>query len=228
METRQEQLLELIVENYIDTAEPIGSEFLIDVAKLTVSAATVRNEMRDLELAGYLTHPHTSAGRIPTAAGFQYYIDRLMKPTVPKKKIQDEIGIVAAAETDPVKRLKLLGRAVASIVQNAVLIAFDPDTIYYTGLSNVLAQPEFRDSGEQINISALFDTCEERLPDLYAVRGTEPNIILGDANPLGPMCGTIVSPSTSDILFAVIGPVRMNYRQNVGLLQYVHTYIGNF
>ena len=69
METRKRELLKLIVENYIETAEPVGSKFLIQRGNISVSAATVRNEMHELEREGYLTHPHTSAGRIPTELG---------------------------------------------------------------------------------------------------------------------------------------------------------------
>ena len=63
MEPRQEKLLKLIIENYIKTAEPIGSKFIVEVGDLEVSAPTIRNEMRELENSGFLTQPHTSAGR---------------------------------------------------------------------------------------------------------------------------------------------------------------------
>ena len=66
METRQQQLLNLVIENHIATAEPVGSKFLVSEGNLDWSEATVRNELRILEEEGYLTHPHTSAGRIPT------------------------------------------------------------------------------------------------------------------------------------------------------------------
>ena len=76
---RKQQLLKLIIENHIETAEPIGSKFLVSSGDLKVSDATVRNEMRDLENAGFLTHPHTSAGRIPTEEGYKYYVNDLIK-----------------------------------------------------------------------------------------------------------------------------------------------------
>ena len=76
MNTRQEQLLTLVIEKYIATAQPIGSKVLVSEAGLDWSEATVRNELRELEEMGYLTHPHTSAGRIPTEAGYKYYIEK--------------------------------------------------------------------------------------------------------------------------------------------------------
>ncbi len=73
---RIDRVLSIIVEAYIDKAEPIGSGFVSK--KLGLSSATVRNIMADLESQGYIFHPHTSAGRIPTDKGYRYYVDRLM------------------------------------------------------------------------------------------------------------------------------------------------------
>ena len=80
LETRKEKILGLIVDSYTQNAEPVGSKFLVEECGLEVSGATVRNEMRDLEEQGYLTHPHTSSGRMPTEIGYQYYVEHIMKP----------------------------------------------------------------------------------------------------------------------------------------------------
>src|SRR5690349_1685550 len=77
MDPRQEELLTLVIESYIKNAEPIGSKFLVSFGDLDFSEATVRNELRELEQAGYLTHPHTSAGRIPTEKGYRHYVSQL-------------------------------------------------------------------------------------------------------------------------------------------------------
>ena len=66
------------LENYLETAEPVGSSFLVEAEGLELSGATIRNEMRDLEEQGFLTHPHTSAGRIPTELGYKYYIKNII------------------------------------------------------------------------------------------------------------------------------------------------------
>ena len=79
--TRKATVLHTIVEAYVATGEPVGSEAIADRAKLGVSSATIRNEMASLEEQGYLTHPHTSAGRIPTDAGYRHYVDALPAPT---------------------------------------------------------------------------------------------------------------------------------------------------
>ena len=73
---RLEDVLALIVSKYVETAEPVSSRFVAQ--QLGLSSATIRNVMADLEDMGLITHPHTSAGRIPTDKGYRYYIDTLM------------------------------------------------------------------------------------------------------------------------------------------------------
>lgn len=76
---RKKIILRAIVENYIETAEPVGSKAVAELTGLTVSSATIRNDMADLEELGYLEQPHTSAGRIPSAKGYRVYVNELME-----------------------------------------------------------------------------------------------------------------------------------------------------
>lgn len=76
---RRKKILAIIVEEYIETGEPVGSKFLAEKLGNKVSSATIRNEMAELAAAGFLEQPHTSAGRIPTAPAFRFYIDNLMQ-----------------------------------------------------------------------------------------------------------------------------------------------------
>ena len=78
---RKASVLHAVVEAYVATGEPVGSETIAERASLGVSSATIRNEMASLEEQGYLSHPHTSAGRIPTDAGYRHYVDALPAPT---------------------------------------------------------------------------------------------------------------------------------------------------
>ncbi len=75
---RKKQILRVIVEQYIQTAEPVGSKTIVSASGLDVSSATVRNEMADLEELGYLEQPHTSSGRIPSPKGYRLYVNELM------------------------------------------------------------------------------------------------------------------------------------------------------
>ena len=75
---REKTVLQAVVDAYIDSAEPAGSRRIVRQFELGVSPATVRNTMADLEAKGFLTHPHTSAGRMPTDLAYRYYVDELM------------------------------------------------------------------------------------------------------------------------------------------------------
>jgi len=77
--SRRDKILGMIVDTYVSTAEPIASRAISKKLRLGLSSATIRNVMSDLEEMGFITHPHTSAGRIPTSKGYRYYIDRLMR-----------------------------------------------------------------------------------------------------------------------------------------------------
>lgn len=77
---RKKKILQIIIEDYISSAEPVGSRTIARKYDLGLSPATIRNEMSDLELLGYLEQPHTSAGRIPSAQAYRFYLDALIEP----------------------------------------------------------------------------------------------------------------------------------------------------
>ena len=91
---RKKRILKSIVDSYIASGEPIGSKYLTTSCDFTVSPATIRNEMSELEDMGYLEQPHTSAGRVPTALGFKTYVDSLMEKyllTMDELKVLNEL-----------------------------------------------------------------------------------------------------------------------------------------
>jgi len=112
---RKAYILATVVYEYIATAEPVGSQALTQKYNLGISSATVRNEMAELEASGYLVQPHTSAGRIPSDAGYRTYVDHLMQPEEltgdDRRRIHDELGD-AARELDEIidHTTRLLGR----------------------------------------------------------------------------------------------------------------------
>ena len=87
VEDRKLAVLRAIVEDYVPTQEPVGSKALVERHRLGVSPATVRNDMAALEEEGFITQPHTSAGRIPTDKGYRLFVDRLsqVKPLPPPR-----------------------------------------------------------------------------------------------------------------------------------------------
>src|SRR5438128_6228485 len=81
---RQREILSYVVGEYVATGQPVGSKHLVEQARLPVSASTVRNELAELEARGLLTHPHTSAGRVPTDQGYRLYADELLAHQDPR------------------------------------------------------------------------------------------------------------------------------------------------
>ena len=105
MDARKKQILHAVIQDYVDTAEPVGSRTIAKKYDLGISPATIRNEMSDLEELGYIKQPHTSAGRIPSDKGYRYYVDCLMEPKEQKiskeeKKTIQEAFTKQAAEID--------------------------------------------------------------------------------------------------------------------------------
>ena len=80
LDDRKKKILQIIIEDYIATAEPVGSRTIARKYNLGISPATIRNEMSDLELLGFLEQPHTSSGRVPSAQAYRYYVDSMVKP----------------------------------------------------------------------------------------------------------------------------------------------------
>ena len=79
LDDRKKQVLQAIVEEYINTAEPVSSNGILKKYNLDCSSATIRNDMAELEKIGFLDKPHTSSGRVPSAKGYRFYVDELLK-----------------------------------------------------------------------------------------------------------------------------------------------------
>jgi len=115
LDKRKAYILATVVYEYVATAEPVGSNTLTQKYNLGVSSATVRNELAELEAGGYLVQPHTSAGRIPSDAGYRTYVDELMQPETldseDRRRIRDDLR-VASRELDEIidEATRLLGR----------------------------------------------------------------------------------------------------------------------
>ncbi len=102
---RKQKILATVVESYIASGEPIGSKALVTEAGLSVSSATIRNELADLVSKGYLRQPHTSAGRVPTHKGYRYYIDNLMSTQPLTYKVKDYIEQNVAMAADAPEKI---------------------------------------------------------------------------------------------------------------------------
>lgn len=101
LDLRSQAILRAVIEEYVTTAQPVGSQALVDRYGLAVSSATVRNILAELEIAGLLTHPHTSAGRVPTDSGYRFYVESIVDavplPAVEQLMIRHQFGQVEFA-----------------------------------------------------------------------------------------------------------------------------------
>ena len=113
---RKKKVLRSIVDLYIRTAEPVGSKAIAELPDMNYSSATIRNEMADLTAMGYLEQPHTSAGRIPSAAGYRLYVDELMADY---RLSMDETKSINLAIEEKMQRVDRMMEKVAKLVSQA-------------------------------------------------------------------------------------------------------------
>ena len=113
---RKKKVLRSVVDLYIRTAEPVGSKAITELPDMKYSSATIRNEMADLTDMGYLEQPHTSAGRIPSAAGYRLYVDELM---LDYRLTMDETHSINAAIEEKMQRVDKMVEKVAKLVSQA-------------------------------------------------------------------------------------------------------------
>ncbi|MDX1493155.1 MAG: heat-inducible transcriptional repressor HrcA [Longimicrobiales bacterium] len=124
---RERQVLEAVVRTYVETAEPAGSRTVSRNFDLGVSAATVRNTMSDLEEKGYLFHPHTSAGRVPTDVAYRFFVDRLMEPLAPSPQERADLERqLEGAGTSAVERLVVQATRALSLISHELGVAVAP------------------------------------------------------------------------------------------------------
>ena len=116
MTERKKKVLRSVVDLYIRTAEPVGSKAITELPDMKYSSATIRNEMADLTAMGYLEQPHTSAGRIPSAAGYRLYVDELM---LEYRLSMDETKSINTAIEEKMQRVDKLVEKVAKLVSQA-------------------------------------------------------------------------------------------------------------
>jgi heat-inducible transcriptional repressor len=129
MDDRTTRVLRFVVEDYIATAEPVGSRTISKKMGQALSPATIRNIMADLEEAGFLSQPHTSAGRVPTGAGFRYYIDHLLSPQTLARGEMDQLHRAAGEGNGPADELvRQVSRLLSNLAHQAsVVVVSSPE-----------------------------------------------------------------------------------------------------
>lgn len=222
MNTRQETVLRCIIDEYLRTAEPVGSRALSRSRLLGFSPATVRNDMAVLEAEGYIRQPHISAGRLPTEKGYAHYIKRFIVPKRDKATEPRLRRAVAGAEDEPAA-VKALARTLAAISGETVIVAIDPCRCYHVGLSNFLRKPESMEPFMIEAFSELIDRFDEAVAAIFETVSAEPTVMIGRDNPFGRNTAAIMAKCRltggRGGIFGLIGLLRMDYSANIGLIE---------
>jgi len=222
-ESRKKTILFTIIKEHIRTGVPVGSTHLVEKYKLEISPATVRNEMAELEDSGFIIQPHTSAGRIPTEKAYRLYLENIKpkKPTSAEIRSLDSLLQGGNGQAG----LKNVAKELAKTTGQAVFWAFERHNFYYTGVSNLLHQPEFAHVNNIYMISVIIDRIDEILEKIYDRIASGTHVFLGDENPFSDFCGSIIvkygMPKRAS-LFGVLGPLRMNYEKNLGIVEHIY------
>lgn len=219
---RKKIILRTIIKEYIKNAQPVSSGQLVEKCKLGVSPATVRNDMVELEEEGYIVQPHTSAGRIPTELAYKLELEELNKEKNSLK--ESELSVLNNLFSFEEAGSKQTAKAIAELSSSAVFWAFHKNDLYYTGLSNLFSQPEFKQSEIVYDVSVVIDHMEEIIDDMFERIGDGEQILIGSENPFGAFLSTVLVKYKKDkksAIFGIIGPVRMDYAHNLALINYI-------
>ena len=233
---RQKNLLSVVVKEYTETAVPVGSKHIAKKYGFDLSSATIRAEMNDLENAGYLFQPHTSAGRIPTDAGYRYFVEKIMPDRelskAEQKKLQAELLKLKTKNTRLERTAaKLLSGLSGNLAISGVI---GKDEFYDFGMRELLDEPEFREMDDLCRLAETLDFIDERVDQLVGrLKDNEVKIFIGKENPIKEIsnCSMMVSPyrtkSGEKGILALIGPKRMRYAKNKSLINYMKKLLGS-
>ena len=226
MTDRQREILFAIIEEYAELATPVGS---VTLAKLfDCSSATIRAEMGKLEQMGYIMQPHTSAGRIPTDAGYRLYVNSLQESETPL--LEENSDRTTKALATRIQAQTRADYAIRSAVDSLVELtgnlglATIGDQLYISGFGGLFAQPEFIQNAQVQAVGKLLDNIK---PWLQEVQPNEAiNVYIGSENPVGKASNVSLvisrfrSPYSDRSYIGVLGPTRQSYKRVMSLVRH--------
>ena len=178
--------------------------------------------MAELEDDGYIIQPYTSAGRVPAEKAYSFYLNSLKD----KKLSSSDLEIFEKLFSDRgEKHIKQTAKEMARISGNTIFWATDKDNFFYTGISNLLAQPEFAQSDLIRHISLMMDRVDEIIDKIFDDMEFDTKVLLGSENPFGDSCSTILvkyKAGGKEGLFGILGPMRMDYEKNLALADFIN------
>ncbi|MCF7907481.1 MAG: hypothetical protein K9L86_01180 [Candidatus Omnitrophica bacterium] len=225
---RENEILGLIIESYIEQSKPISSAYLCDNHKLNCSPATIRNVMLSLERKGLISHIHTSSGRVPTKQGFKHYVESLKQEELQKQQ-PSNLDFHSLPESNIEEAINYSLDSLASLSGYASLIAVSgqDERFSYRGMRFILEQPEFEDISK---LRHIIYALEVRMIDfqhlLFDYIDENIKILIGDEIGFEEIsdCSLIVSGIHEKgvaLSLALLGPMRMNYSKAASCLNSV-------
>lgn len=227
---RRDRVLGIVVDQYVKTITPVSSAYIAQEFHLDLSPATIRNILAELEDDGLLTHPHTSAGRLPTEEGYRYFVDNLMDEIqlleAEKKRIKSEYQ-KNISELEVI--LEKTSEVISEVTHYTSIISVDgwQGKLICRGTSFVAGYPEFHDFKKIREILFMLEEKERILEVINRNLETKIKIYIGHEAALSNIedCSLAVSsfkkangPSGR---IAVLGPTRMDYERVVSTLGYI-------
>jgi heat-inducible transcriptional repressor len=223
MTERQQRILSAVVEQYAEVASPVGSSLLAKV--FNVSSATIRAEMAELERLGFITQPHTSAGRIPTDKGYRYYVNGIAddRPLIlAERRGEKALASRVQQAGAPERKIRNAVDTLVELTHNLGLATIG-NQLYMSGLSNLFGQPEFINGIQVQQVARLLDNLE---PWLREAAPNEPlSVYIGQENPIGRTagCSLVISrfrgPFSDRSYIGTLGPTRQSYREVMNLVR---------
>jgi transcriptional regulator of heat shock response len=219
---RQSQILNKIVEEYIDSAKPVSSQLLGEKTKLEICPATIRSEMQRLTDKGYLKQPHTSAGRIPTDRGYEFFVGSLLEKNFFEEDFDSEECFESEMK-DNFQLMQVLTKNLASISSSLVFSYLCRENfLWKDGWENIFQEPEFEEKKYLSSFAKFIREFENSIAGLEIAAGMK--VYIGK-NPFSRSrdFSVIISgcafPKKQKGALAFLGPKRMSYPKNIGLLK---------
>lgn len=213
---RDFSILEHIIRDYINTAEPVSSARVSKMIRHRASPATVRNVMMRLDEEGYLKQPHTSAGRIPTDKAYRYFADLILGEEE-KEEIKDE-------DTHIPKKISEMHQFVRDVAEETglfTMLGMGHDEIAWAGMDELFDEPEFH----EYDVARAFASFIEEAPSLisrfYECGGHAPRVFIGKENPFPDLLyfsSVVGRPNKSTVIIS-IGPKRMDYEHATAVMR---------
>jgi transcriptional regulator of heat shock response len=219
MDERLKHLLRLVVEDVINTGESVGSQRLVEDHELDVSPATIRNWFVELEELGYLTQPHTSSGRVPTEKGYRFYLQELMQERALRQREKQQLQQAALMIQASANHVRRMAQTLAELAGEATIHSRNDSNAITTGLSKLLAKPEFAEHERVMGIGEALDHVDEIMTTLRHQQFSEPTALIGRDCPFGEDCGSVFLTLGDGTLLGILGPLRMNYPRSFALLR---------